>query len=296
MAYYFFTELDKLNNQNTSGNGEAYGPMSVANSKDRFRVTSTHKVSTDAKVIAVCKGTILIQEQTGSSDLVNIILKPLEQPSFELPKIKYFIYRGVKKISLANGTEIAAKNTSDLTNSVWTDYNAYNNLTNQAPPKELLGLGMDTNSVPYKDEDLIDGVFYQTGTTHQLPTVQAGWHLANFGDDIGFEIMFESLGFEPTLAIARKADNIIEVNTLTGTSQADFFEHWHDKEDVLNYIDPCAFWGSFYTNNLIVKLSNNTKNKKKGDELYTDVLSLFKNKNKCYTHFVSTLKNSYACL
>ena len=69
MAYYFFTELDKLNNQNTSGNGEAYGPMSVANGKDRFRVTSTNKVSADAKVIAVCKGTILVQEQTVNGNL-----------------------------------------------------------------------------------------------------------------------------------------------------------------------------------------------------------------------------------
>ena len=92
MAYYFFTELDKLNDQNTNGNGEAYGPTSVANGKDRFRVTSTHKVSTDAKVIAVCKGTILVQEQNGNSDLLNIILKPFEQPPFEFPKIKYFIY------------------------------------------------------------------------------------------------------------------------------------------------------------------------------------------------------------
>ena len=284
MAFYFFTELDKLNNQNTSGNGEAYGPISAANSKDRFRVTSTHKVSADAKVIAVCKGTILVQEQTGSSDLVNIILKPFEQPPFEFPKIKYFIYRGVKKSSLISGTGLVAKNTNDLTDSLWTDYNAFNNLSNQAPPYQLLGLGINTANSPYRNEDLIDGVFYQTGTDHQLPTVQAGWHIANFDDavDIGFEIMFESLGFEPTLAIARKADNIIEVNTLTGTSQAEFFDHWHDKEDVLNYIDPCAFWGSFYANNLIVKLSNNTKNKKNGDELYADVLSLYKNKNKCY--------------
>ena len=284
MAFYFFAELDKLNNQNTSGNGEAYGPISAASGKDRFRVTSTHKVSADAKVIAVCKGTILVQEQTGSSDLVNIILKPFEQPPFEFPKIKYFIYRGVKKSSLISGSTLVGKNTSDLTTSLWTDYNAYNNLSNQAPPYQLLGLGINTANSPYRNEDLIDGVFYQTGTDHQLPTVQAGWHIANFDDavDIGFEIMFESLGFEPTLAIARKADNIIEVNTLTGTSQAEFFDHWHDKEDVLNYIDPCAFWGSFYANNLIVKLSNNTKNKKNGDELYADVLSLYKNKNKCY--------------
>ena len=289
MAYYFFTELDKLNNQNTSGNGEAYGPMSVANGKDRFRVTSTNKVSADAKVIAVCKGTILVQEQTVNGNLLNIILKPFEQPPFEFPKIKYFIYRGVKKSSLISGTGLVAKNTNDLTNSLWTDYVAYNNLSNQntstqTPPQELLGLGMNIANAPYKNTDLIDGLFYQTGTAHQLPTVQAGWHIANFDNtvDIGFEIMFESLGFEPTLAIARKADNIIEVNSITGTTQAEFFEHWHDKEDVLNYIDPCAFWGSFYTNNLIVKLSNNTKNKKKGDELYADVLSLYKNKNKCY--------------
>ncbi len=39
MAYYFFTELDKLNDQNTAYNGDAYGPMTAASGKDRFRVT-----------------------------------------------------------------------------------------------------------------------------------------------------------------------------------------------------------------------------------------------------------------
>ncbi len=286
MAYYFFTELDKLNNQNTSGNGEAYGPTSAASGKDRFRITSTHKVSMDAEVIAVCKGTILVQEQIGSSDLVNIILKPFQQPPFEFPKIKYFIYRGVKKSSLANGVDIAAKITNDLTNSLWTDYNKfYNNATDQAPPNELLGLGMNTANAPYRATDLMDGLFCLTGADHQLPTVQAGWRIATFDHtvDIGFEIMFESLCFEPTLELARKADNIIEVTTLTGSpTQAVFFEHWHDKEDILNYIDPCAFWGSFYTKNLTVKLSNNSIDKKKEEALYTDVLSLYKNKNKCY--------------
>ncbi|MDP3928575.1 MAG: hypothetical protein Q8R57_06095 [Bacteroidota bacterium] len=38
MAYYFFTELDRLNDQNTAGNGEANGPTTAAG-KDRFKVT-----------------------------------------------------------------------------------------------------------------------------------------------------------------------------------------------------------------------------------------------------------------
>ncbi|MBU3662994.1 MAG: hypothetical protein FGM41_07330 [Bacteroidetes bacterium] len=284
MAFYFFTELDKLNDQSTISNGEAYGPTSAAVGMDRFRVTCTHKVSSDAKVIAVCKGTILVQEQTGTSDLVNIILKPFEQPPFEFPKIKYFIYRGVKKSSLVSDSNIAAKNTNNLTDSLWTDYNNFNNLSDQAPPYQLLGLGKNTAIAPYRNEDLLDNLFYQPDTDHQLPTVQAGWHLANFDSNatFGFEIMFESLGFEPQLGIARKAENIIEVTTLASSpTQAVFFEHWHDKEDILNYLDPCAFWGSFYTKNLLV-FNNGDKEKKKEDTLYSAVLSKFKNKNKCY--------------
>ncbi|MDP3929658.1 MAG: hypothetical protein Q8R57_11600 [Bacteroidota bacterium] len=284
MAYYFFTEIDKLNDQNAAGNGEAYGPTAATGGKDRFRITSTHKVSANAKVIAVCKGTILVQEQYGNSDFLNIILKPFEQPPFEFPKIKYFIYRGVKKSSLVAGTNIVAKATNPLTDSLWTDYNAFNNLTNQAPPIELLGLGMNSAIEPYRNNDAIEMVFAITFEDHQLPVVQAGWHIANFDNtiNIGFEIMFESLGFEPTLEIARKPDHIIEVTTLPSTpTQAVFFEHWHDKEDILNYLDPSAFWGSFYSKNLIV-FNNGDKNKKKADELYTDVLSLYLNTNKCY--------------
>ncbi|MDP3929839.1 MAG: hypothetical protein Q8R57_12520, partial [Bacteroidota bacterium] len=284
MAYYFFTEIDKLNDQNAAGNGEAYGPTTAVGGKDRFRVTSTHKVSADAKVIAVCKGTILVQEQDGNSDLLNIILKPFEQPPFEFPKIKYFIYRGVKKSSIVSGTNIVAKTTNTLTDNLWTDYNAFNNLNNQAPPMELLGLGMNSAIAPYRNNDSIEVMFTKTVADLQLPVVQAGWHIANFDNtvNIGFEIMFESLGFEPTLEIARKPDHIIEVTTLSSTpTQAEFFEHWHDKESILNYVDPCAFWGSFYSKNLIV-FNNGNKSKKKGNELYSDVLSLFLNKNKCY--------------
>jgi hypothetical protein len=286
---HFFTEIDTLKNQNTSGNGLAYGPSGSSGSKDLFRVTSTHKTDGDAKAIAVCKGIILVQEQTGNSNLVNIVLKPFEQPPFEFPKIKYFIYRGINKSSLVSGSLVAgsqnalSSTNSNLTQSIWIDYKAFNGSTAE-PPIALLGLGMNTANSPYKDSDSIDGIFNQINATHQLPVVQAGWHIGDFGaDHVGFEIMFESLGFVPILEIARKSENAIEVTTLASSpTQADFFEHWHDKEDILNYIDPCAFFGSFYNHDLKVKNSNGSESLKKGETIYNDILINFINKNKCY--------------
>jgi hypothetical protein len=286
---HFFTEIDNLKNQNTSGNGLTYGPSGSSGGKDLFRVTSTHKTDGDAKAIAICKGIILVQEQTGNSNLVNIVLKPFEQPPFEFPKIKYFIYRGINKSSLVSGSLVAgsqnalSSTNSNLTQSIWIDYRGFNGSTAE-PPIALLGLGMDTANSPYKDSDSIDGIFNQINANHQLPVVQAGWHIGDFGaDHVGFEIMFESLGFEPTLEIARKAENVIEVNTLPGSpTQAAFFEHWHDKEEILNYLDPCAFFGSFYAHDLKVKNSNGSESLKKGETIYNDILINFINKNKCY--------------
>jgi hypothetical protein len=96
----------------------------------------------------------------------------------------------------------------------------------------------------------------------------------------GFEIMFESLGFEPTIALARNNEHIIKVKQITGTNQAEFFEHWHDKEETLNYIDP-VLSGSFYNKNLWV-LNGSSFSKKTGEDIFTDVPSTFTNKNKCY--------------
>lgn len=197
-----------------------------------------HTSSADAPAIAICKGTIFVQEQDATH--LNIVLKPFEQAPFEFPKIKYFIYKGILKNSLINSSDkIVAKATNEITNELWTSYGSYNNVST-APPKDVLGLDITPNT--NGDSSSLDAIFYRTGVNNQLPIVNGGWKMGNFDQTgFGFEIMFESLGFEPTLALVRNNEHIIKVKQIAGATQAEFFEHWHDKEEILNYIDPCAF-------------------------------------------------------
>lgn len=63
----------------------------------QFRVTSIHKALAGASpnAYAVCDGLLLAQE-TGNN-LINLILKPTEQPPFAFPKTKFFVYDGGSK-------------------------------------------------------------------------------------------------------------------------------------------------------------------------------------------------------
>jgi hypothetical protein len=293
---HFFTDIDLLSAQ---ASGDEFGYATQSGGNDVFQVTSLHNASNDPNAYAVCSGTVFVQDVANSSGLVNLILQPTLQPPFAFPKIKFFIYRGIKMSSLINGNDIAIANTNDLTQSLWNSQTARNASanTNDNPPKEALGIDLDSSVSGFADTDPIDNAFYRTGVNFQLPFVKGGWKIGTFDKNgFGFEIMLESIGFNPELGTIRNVANNnnvnnIEVPTLASNpSQPDFFEHWHDKEQILNYVDPCAFWGSFYHNKLKVIDSNGNTYKRGGNDVYTFVLDgKFINKNKIYVD----IRNEY---
>jgi len=94
----------------------------------------------------------------------------------------------------------------------------------------------------------------------------------------GIEIVVERVGYRPKIALARKIDNVIEVTSLDpavtyATDDATYFMHWHAKEECLNFIDPCALWGSFFAAKLRVWNSGGTTfDRKTGNDIYDAVL------------------------
>ncbi len=138
--FYFFTELNTLN---TQIGGEAFGPIDDTN----YQVTSRHiSVGGVANAYAVCNGFVLVQQSKAASNLVNLILRPTEQPNTGLPKIQFYIYKGIQKSSLINAAEVAAATTNDLTQLLW-DSQAKRNKSiekstgtnpNENPPSEAL--------------------------------------------------------------------------------------------------------------------------------------------------------------
>ena len=283
--FHFFTDVDALDKQDAA---DAFGPVAGAAST-KFRVTSNHRplAGTSPKAYAVCDGLLLAQDAGGN--LFNLILKPTEQPPFAFPKIKFFVYRGVKKGSLVSGNVVASATNNDLAKSIWDSQQARNASagTSDTAPLEALGLDV-TGGGP------IENVFYRENVCYQLPLVRSGWSLGEFdAAQFGFEVMFETIGFDPELAIVRTPENVIEVAALPGSpTQAQEFEHWHDKEAILNYVDPCAFFGGFYFDKLRVHYADGSVSKKKKNALYDDALKgshlsaqgdgVFFNRNRTY--------------
>jgi len=278
--FFFFTDIDLLNDQQQN---QAFGPAGTSGGSDVFNVTSKHTATADSQAYAICKGVVFIQDVIGNSDLVNLILKPIDQPGIDFPKIKYFIYRGILKSQLINGSDIAAKSTNDLTQSLWNSQEARNRSSNTTgnPPKEALGIDLSTSLA---GSDSIDSVFYRSTAEYQFPVVSAGWRLGKFkSTGFSIEVMVERIGFDRTLEKVRSNNNVIAVTTLTASpTQAQAFEHWHDKEEILNYIDPCAFFGMLYHSKVTVRESSGHSENRKGNELYDNVLTRFYNKNVTY--------------
>src|SRR5438128_4348466 len=262
---FFFTDIDNVGNQAAA---DAFGPV-IGSPDTQFRVTSIHRPmqGTMPNAYAVCDGLVLVQDAGNS--LVNLILKPTEQPPFAFPKIKFFIYRGIQKNSLVSGSDVAPSANNDLTKSIWASQQAKSasaGTTDNAPNQAW---GVDIASV-----GSVDAAFYRENVSYQLPLVRAGWSLGKFDStQLEFEIMVEAIGFDPELPLVRTSANIITVAALPASpTQAQEFELWHDKEAILNYIDPCAFFGGFYFHVLKVKHADGTVSDKKKDEIYDDVL------------------------
>src|SRR4051812_13302358 len=119
--FYFFTDTDLLSAQVT---GDAFGPAGIDGAgNDSYRLTSMHSAAAvDPSAYAVCSGIVCVQEIPGTSPaLVNLILKPLDQPPLNFAPVKYIIYKGIKAASLIdpNGTDVAASATNQLTKLAW---------------------------------------------------------------------------------------------------------------------------------------------------------------------------------
>jgi hypothetical protein len=289
--FFFFTDPTLLDAQLPS---QAFGPAGTSASKDLFRITDVHtSTSTDVPAFAICDGLVCGQVDAGGT--LSLILKPIEQPPFDFPFISYIIYKGIDPNSLlTNGNagpggmiDTSKANDNKLVDRVQKTWAANDNSGD--PTRECLGLHLTpaSTAADYPEVDLskyavtepLNNLFYQGDENFQLPLVRGGWPIGSFSAaSFGLEVIVERLAYRPKIAVARKLDNGIEVTSLAPTviaapNDPTYFMHWHAKEECLNFIDPCAFWGSFFAANLRVKSSTGTGfERKTGNEIYEEVL------------------------
>lgn len=305
--FFFFTDLDKLTDQTID---QAFGPiLNSADplflaSEDRFKVTSTHTASSNPFAYAICDSKILVQPYiengTVNTNYVNIILQPIEQPAGIAPRIKYIIYRGILKNSLTDGTNIISPPTTTFTKFI-TDEST--DLTDS-----ILGIQL-YNQTDYNSNDLLDNAFYKSNAINWK--VFGGWSIGIFDKDrMGVDIILDSSHYNPTFEIARRSVNYVASPVLSAAAnQVDTFTHWTKKEELLNYIDPCAFYGAFFKAGIKARVSSDSIGtdlkpsfqKRKGKEIYRDILeggvlgtpkTLFFNKNFAYLDLRNELNDS----
>ena len=275
-SFYFFTDTDLIANQAA---GDAFGPLSAAAGNDRFQVTSTHSSTGTPNAYAICDGTVCVQRDNSNGSILHLILKPDYQPSHDFPKVKYFIYKGIKRNSLIASGLVLNTGINDLTESITENQNKINASIDKAngssgtnTQASKLALGIDDTTIAASSS--IDDVFFRENLNYQFPKVKGGWHIGDFvSGTFGLEIVLEKADYDPIISIARNTKHIIEVAQLTGSeSQAQSFKHWHDKEEILSYVDPAAFFGSFYTSNLYAKTSTSSFLKVSRAAIYDELL------------------------
>jgi hypothetical protein len=284
--FYFFTDTNLLTAQSAA---QAFGPVSPASvvNTDEYRVTSLHTATTNPTAYAACDAIICVQKVTANPALVNIVLKPLAQPALNFAPVKYIIYKGVLANSLiaANGTDVAPAGNNQLTAFLWAEQAKRNAsvtpVGTATAPAKALGIDLTAN---FADTDPIDNLFYRAGVAFQLPVVKGGWSLGQFGaTGFGMEVLMEGLNFPHPLSLARELEHRISVPASTTATDAEKFERWHAKEQILGFMDPCAFYGSFFRAGVQAKISGNADfASKSGNALYNDVLAKFLNRNTAY--------------
>lgn len=312
---YFFTDCDNLSNT------KKYGAISSGDTDfqagfDRYRITNVFAVegtqetntgtgtettnetnsetSTPHKAYAVCKGKILVQEDKDDASLVNIVLKP-EMHSSNNPAVKYFVYRGILKSSLYESDNSLKTNGNSVVS--WIEKNI------KEPDKRILGVEL-TDDAKYGDEAPIDNAFYNSDGVFELLTVPAGWCIGTFADNyIGFEIWLDTIGFNPTFSMIRNHETIIAVEQLPmNPTDGDISAHKAQKEQILNYMDPAAYFGNLYDDRIFVRNTNSEASrdgieysfeKVKKENLYTQIIDKFLNKNVVYIDIRNEFNTSY---
>jgi hypothetical protein len=234
--FHSFAEMTSLDAK--QNNDRAFG----AKSESEFRLTSGFNITANVKAFAVATGQVVLQEVNATDDslgeLVNLILKPTEEPEVGFSKVKYFIYRGLRKLDFVNASGAVLATGSQFI----TRINAEQAKRRQSKPTVgLIPRASLFGAAGLPATTILDELFF-TRSNDGLHIMKIGEFIGNFeasvaGREIGFEIILENAFHYPTLEEAR-----LLVNKITDAS-GDTIDKRAKRERVLHYMDPAAFYG-----------------------------------------------------
>jgi len=262
----------------------AYGPKNA----NQFRLTSSfHTNATPAAVVnafAVVDGVVFLQRNI-ANNTINLVLKPLKQAEIGFNRVKYFIYRGLKEADF-----IAPAFPDNLIENAVLNPNAHfvdsvidtqHRLNPGPPPPPVLLTQLGWNPTVQHDTDLLDNFFFPSGS---LPVVKRGMTLGTFkNQEFGFEIVLAEGSYPITLANVRQNQYTLDVTAIVSADVKAA-----KREEILNYIDPAAYYGMHYIPGVLyptlpdpdaAAINNERKDKL---DLYTLILDKFFTKNTLY--------------
>lgn len=267
----------------------AYGPDSILPTQ-KFRVTSVFSPSGAAPVpaYAAFTGTIFLQRDAVDNTKVNLLLKPLQQSRIGFTPVKYFVYRGLRLSDFLKGSSAAdelivrAKTGTEppfitYLQDVYTQLQADSGAA--AAPLSSSALGWRPGT--QLPTDKVDRYFFASDADFQLPVVPMGMQLGSFAggaaNRFGVEIVLEEGLYQPDLAWARRGEYVIDLSVGGPYTPAQLNEK---REEVLNYIDPAAYYGLHFQAG--IQTPDAASPTKKGSALFTYAMQPFATKHNVY--------------
>jgi hypothetical protein len=305
---FFFTEPDKI----IQSSDQAFGPFGDTDEEKshQFRLTSMFDTTDGyAKAYAICSCRILIQPQIGTTDKVNLILKPTSQPLSGL-KIKYFVLRGlaygdfftiIDDIAVVKSYTESEANFLESLNSIYTNLSS-NGTTTPAFLAEYIGFDTqlddqsklinDYFTKPPQQIDSEDNFF-------DLPFVKEGTFLGRFmGNNCGIDVVldlfpdvneFDPYKYKFNLEYARAASSVLYVDNELDDSIKKFI-----RESCMSFWDISVYYSS-HANNGVVKLTSDSDipSEYTGTEI-VNVISPFSTKHRIYFYIHTIRGRSYS--
>ena len=278
---FYFTGENSIQSNQLIEN--AFGQLPDIGTTERYNLESKFSVNANSPAIAITKSLVLAMP-TSNSQILNMALLPINSFTLGFP-VKVFIYRGIKKDSLINGS-----GNINVSDSLWEPDNILKvikdnqdkinakNGTNLTANSDSLGLQF--SALP--NDTYLEKLFFDdTDEFHPL-IVDAGCQIGKFvgGSELaGIEVVLDIIGHEPNLQLLKDSNHIFEIqklilpNTLTEEEKLiQKFNNRFQKEKVLAYLDITALYGSSKNQGLRVKGTDNDN----------DFLEKFYNKNTVY--------------
>jgi len=302
---HFFTDASQLALPVSGNMGtDAFGPV-LGSETTKYSTTSVVRASGSdpVKIFAICDGQVAILPQVDDLTKINIIIKPAS--SYAPIKIKYFIYRGVRKSDLIDtGNLIVEENTSDpnqpsFINKLRSRFvSFYLDVDSDIPPNFPASLiGFNPNQA---NDLLIDDLFTKRNSqdSYQMPNCSIGEHLGNFIGEVGLDIVLDYGDYRLTnqeelfkfnLEYGRKKQFMFDVATIPSSNSTKIKRY---KEHIHQFIDPAAFWGSHIECG-IIKLHDNASGIKTNTDIFNLIVSKYQTKNKIYAYIQGENTRSY---